>query len=342
MEYERRVTHRAYVSAGLVALLALGWTTAQPKPWLGISVAPSSQEYGEALADAVRAGSQVYELPQQWKESGSSPNRELLPLVTRLVAAHELRVVLTLNPLDTATNQIPDDLRSRPLDHPESVHRYRRFVDATLASTSELRLLAIAVGNEVDVLLGDDANKWSEYARFFRNARKYLREKAPGVPVGVKLTYDGLMAHRAEAMPIIEESDLAMVTYYPVSGSRARKPSVVGAELARLVKLLAGKPIHLSETGYPSSEKLGSSPRQQARFVDEIFRAWARHPQIALVNFVWLNELTPGATETLFMGRGPDDPLPHFLGSIGLRSHDGARPKPAFRRIREEAKRRRR
>ena len=180
MEYERRVTHRAYVSAGLVALLALGWTTAQPKPWLGISVAPSSQEYGEALADAVRAGSQVYELPQQWKESGSSPNRELLPLVTRLVAAHELRVVLTLNPLDTATNQIPDDLRSRPLDHPESVHRYRRFVDATLASTSELRLLAIAVGNEVDVLLGDDANKWSEYARFFRNARKYLREKAPG------------------------------------------------------------------------------------------------------------------------------------------------------------------
>lgn len=151
---------------------------------LGLAVGPSTQDYQASLRDAVEAGSQVFEIPQQWKQSKQTRNTQLLSLLNSLLPSLGLRAVLTLNPLDTLENQIPTDLRHKSYDDPEFVNRYRQFVDRTLAALPECQLVSISVGNEVDILLGQDSDRWRQYTVFFKKARAHIKKRRPDVPVG--------------------------------------------------------------------------------------------------------------------------------------------------------------
>ena len=303
---------------------------------LAVAIGPSRQDYHEAMLDAIDAGSEVYELPQQWKSAASLTNRIIRSQLHKTIVSEGLEVVLTLNPLDTMENQIPEDLRGRPYDAPEFLQRYAMFADTTLGALPGVRFASIAIGNEVDVLLGDDEERWSQYGRFFRAAKTHLSLAMPGVPVGVKVTYDAFRQHRSRVDALVADSDVVMVNYYPIDGARVRPVAAVHEEIEKLVAAYPGKPIQLTEVGYPTSEKLGSSPDRQAEFVAAVFDVWDRFPAIELVNFVWINEMKPEDVDGLVQSFGADAPLANFLGSLGLRSSTGD-PKPGFLRLVSEA-----
>ena len=321
--------------AVFLLLTALG--LASPERRLGIAVAPSGQDYLQAVDDAMAAGMEVVELPQQWKESGTASNTQLLKLLNSEYSKRRLGVVLTLNPLDTMENQIPQDLRHKRYDDPEFLRRYQQFVDATLAEIPRLNLVSVSVGNEVDILLGDDRERWSQYTEFLRQARAHIKGRRPDLPVGVKFTYKGFRKYPDQIRALTSHCDRIMVNYYPVDDNRVRPPSVVGAELERLVTAFPRKRIQLTEVGYPDSARLGSSRALQAKFVSQVFEAWDAHPRIELVNFVWLNDMTPSAVAQMQKTFGKQAPVVHFLSSLGLRDPQG-QAKPAFLRLRREAK----
>ncbi|MEM6446877.1 MAG: hypothetical protein AAF704_09985, partial [Cyanobacteria bacterium P01_D01_bin.123] len=121
---------------------------------LGIAVAPSSQDYGIALEEAINTGLEVFEIPQQWKDIANNDrdNLALLKFFNSFFPKRSIKVVLSLNPLDTLRNQIPSDLKDLAFDDPEFVRRYEQFADRVLAELPDVELVSLAVGNEVDIL----------------------------------------------------------------------------------------------------------------------------------------------------------------------------------------------
>lgn len=312
-------------------------TDQQQERLLGIGVAPSSQDYGEALDDAIAAGLEVFEVPQQWKEIENKENIALLKLFNTIFSTREIPVVLTLNPLDTFNNQIPDDLKGMRFDDPRFLRRYKTFADRALEILSDVELVSLAVGNEVNILLGDDADLWQQYTAFFVRAKEHLKQARPDVPVGVKFTYHAFQEHRDRVDRIIAASDLVMITYYPIEDGVAIAPDAVRSELEQLVAAYPNKSIQLNEVGYPSSSELQGSPTKQAEFVSQVFATWDANPQIELVTFVWLNDIAPAAARKLKQTYGSSTPIfVEALSTLGLRTHDG-KPKPAFLRLKQEA-----
>lgn len=322
-----------------VCLLLATTAAGEPKPKgvLGVAIGPSSQDYGTSLEEALADGLGVYEIPQQWKQYRSPANRSVLGQLHSLMKKHRVPVILSLNPLDTMENQIPSELQSRDFDDPLFIKRYNQFVDDTLAALPGLRMVSISVGNEVDILLGTNPRKWKQYTHFFTQAKAHIGKVRPKVPVGVKLTYNAFKDHPKLVRELVSKSDRVMVTYYPVDNDRVRDPKVVKSELAALVRAYPKKKIQLCEVGYPDSKRLGSSQARQAQFVGAVFSTWDKLPQIELVNFVWLNDMTPAATNQLKTVYGKNAPLVHFLASLGLRTHKG-QAKLAYARWKKEAK----
>ena len=312
-------------------------TGQQKERLLGIGVAPSSQDYGEALDEAIEAGLEVFEVPQQWQEIEDKENIALLKLFNTLFSAKEIPVVLTLNPLDTLNNQIPDDLKGMRFDDPRFLMRYKMFANRALEMLSDVELVSLSVGNEVNILLGDDADLWQQYTAFFIQAKEHLKQARPDVPVGVKLTFHAFREHRDRVDRIIAASDLVMITYYPLKDGSVIATDAIRSEIEQLVAAYPNKSIQLNEVGYPSSRQLQSSPAKQAEFVSQVFTTWDANPQIELVTFVWLNDIAPAEVRKLRQTYGNGNPIfVKVLSTLGLRTHDGT-PKPAFLRLQQEA-----
>ena len=200
---------------------------AGPARLFGIAVGPSSQSFDLAVSDAVEAGSQVFEIPQQWKDVEDPTNLQILTQLCDLLTQHRLRAVLTMNPLDTMENQIPQEFQEYSFDDPVFVKAYTSFVDTTLARVSQVELVSIAIGNEVDILLSDSKSDWESYTRFFIEIKRHIHKVKPGVPVGVKITFDGFRSRRALVNELVSHSDLVMLTYYPIAGHSVRSPAEV-------------------------------------------------------------------------------------------------------------------
>ena len=307
--------------------------------YLGIAITPSSQDYTLALEDAMGAGMEVFEVPQPWQAADNRDNVALLQLFNTYFAEQGIRVVLTLNPLDTLENHVPSDLQGVAFDHPQFVERYIAFADKTLVRVSKVELVSIAVGNEVDILLGDDAKQWQQYTDFFVQVKRHLNQTHPEVKVGVKITFKAFQTQRERVDKIVAASDLVMITYYPLTDGLVRDVDTVRSDIAAIVAAYPDKLIQLNEVGYPTSPELQSSPEKQADFVSSIFEAWDATPQIELVTFVWLNDMPPSAVRQLERTYGNNPTFVQSLATLGIRSHEGT-PKPAFERLRQEAKRR--
>lgn len=306
------------------------------KRLIGLAVSPSSQEYRQSLQDAFEAGSSFFEIPQQWRSYGSVENQTILRILTRILKSQDIPVVLMLNPLDTTESRIPLDLRKKRYDDPEFLRRYLRFVDAALIGLKGVKILSIGVGNEADILLGDDRDAWRQYANFFKAARAHIKRACPEVGVGVKFTFDGIMNKGALVRPIIDESDHLMMSFYPVDQRSVRPVDGMEKNIETLLAAYPDKTVHLNEIGYPYSSRLGSSHERQSAFVERAFEIFDRHPRIELMNFVWLNDMPPTAGRQLRAAMG-DTGTVHFLTTLGLRDHQG-RSSAAFEAFRSEAR----
>ncbi len=254
--------------------------------------------------------------------------------------ASSASVSLTLGIIQTTYLSVPSDLAGLAFDNPAVIARAISAVDYLFAALPDLNIGTLAVGNEVDIYLADDAAGWLAYTTLVEQVRAHVARTHPGTRVGVKATLDGLVrTHATELASINSHTDIVIATFYPLTENFAVLPlGSIRTAFADLVTVASGKPIQVAEVGVPSSTVLGSSDSQQAEFVREVFAAWDMYAtEITSVCFVWLNDLSDDLVASLVKAYMIDDPsFAAFLGSLGLRHADGTE-KPAFACLRDEA-----
>jgi hypothetical protein len=334
-------------TASLIAAPPVADPAATGGRLLGMSVnEPADKNFEAAFQTARSVGIQVVSLNLHWDEVEKAPGRFESPWPTAANAfygANKVRISLRLATFDTNNNRLPADLRDKPIDDPATVGRFNAFADWVLAQLTDVELADVSIGNEVDVWLGADANKWEQYTAFFKATREHIRNKRPALTVGSNITFP---AHTGEAKRFVSElnesADAAMVSYYPLTPTfQVRPPTVVRDDFAELCAAYENKEIRFTEIGYPSGDECGSSLAKQKQFIDEVFAAWDAHKeQVKSVVFVWLHDRPPEEIEhykTYY--KISDAAFLSYLGTLGLRAHEkSGTDKPAFVALRKLAK----
>jgi hypothetical protein len=262
--------------------------------------APQNDDYDRVMELARDLGAESIRLSVYWDDLETSPgvyNPEpnWLAIANSYYPSQDFQVSLVIAVLDTTEIRLPADLEGKPLDDPEVITRFKDLLNYIAQATPDLELTSLAIGNEIDGVMGTNAREWEAYTRFFKAAAEESRTLWPDVPVGAKVMLEGLTGNSREYVRSLNDSaDVVMTTYYPLAGDfRVLDPSLIHDEFDQLGALYPDREIHITEIGFPTSEVNGSSPELQSEFIREMFAAWDDHPeQITLISYSWLSDLS--------------------------------------------------
>lgn len=314
---------------------------------LGLSVTlPMDNDFNKWFREARSSGVNVVEVPILWNEMEPAKGQykdpyNVLMMSRTFYPKQNMKIALTLGPLDTNNNCMPADLKGKPFNDPEVIARYENATDYEFSQLQGVDIQSISIGNEVDVYLGNDEQKWQQYQAFYSEVGRYLKSRHPGLKIGVKSTFAGLTKHNVDQVRSINsESDLVLVTYYPLNDDfTVRGPASPLEDFAKVVALYPNKEIDFRESGYPSSPLLGSSEEKQAEFVKQTFVAWdEQKDHVKLVIFMWLHDASPFQIDTWGRYYGfTDSKFLAYLGTLGFRTYDG-KDKIAWTTFQDQAK----
>lgn len=309
---------------------------------------PQSGDYDRAAAHARQLWAESIRLSVYWDELETAPgvfepDPGWLAIANDYYPAQGFQVSLVISVLDTTEIRLPQDLQGMPLDHPRVIDRFQNLLDYTAGQIPDLKLTSLAIGNEIDGVLGADPDAWEAYQTFFAAGADHARTLWPGVPVGAKVQYAGLLGPSAEfARRLNQPSDVVMTTYYPLREDfTVRNPAVILTDFQRLVETYPGREIHITEIGYPSGKANQSSPQKQADFIRHMFSAWDEHAdQITLLSYSWLSDLPESSVQELTRYYGLSNrAFGDFLRTLGLRTYPGAgEDKPGYEVFQQEAR----
>lgn len=293
---------------------------------------PADGDWDGSVQIARDAGATATSLMLFWDEFDKqgiyAPDADWPEIANSYYPGQNLKLTLVIAVLDTVADRRPRDLRQLDWADPALAARFVAFMGEVLHRLKDTDLVAIAVGNEVDgVLSGQD---WAGYQAFFEAVKPKINALRPNVPVGTTMMWQGLQDN-AQAQALANAGDAWMVNYYPLDDRfRVLPNAAFPAQLDRMIAAASGRPVLLTETGYPS-HGCGASPEGQREFVQVLLQAWqARKQQIPLVEINWLNDISPEATAGYgrYYGLGNKCFL-SYLGGLGLRDLAGA-DKPAL------------
>lgn len=304
-------------------------------------------DFDKAFRNAKEAGMQVVSISINWKDIETSPGKyvdpgDILKITNIYYPPTKTRVALYIRSVDTASKPVPTDLQNTPFTDPVMAERYLKMLDWLFSQIPDADIEFLSVGDEMDLFWGDQREQYREWGVFFKNIKAGLKAKKSDLRVGFTITLYGLTRNLAdEFQRINQESDIVLVSYYPVNDKGLKEPTVVGPDYDALVQMYPKRVIYIEQTGYPTSGFLGSSEAKQREFIRETFRAWDRHAdQIKYVAFTWLYDLPQSSIDFYIQYYGTSDKdLMEFLRTLGFRTYAGSgEDKEGFRAIKAEAK----
>jgi len=315
---------------------------------LGIDVnMAEDNDYDKSFQLAKSLGSEVTSLSMNWKDIETAPGKYEDPggnlAVANVYYPQKSRLALYIRAVDTASKMAPADLETVPFTAKEMAERYLNMIDWVFAQIPDVELLFLSVGDEIDLMMGDNKQQYQDFGVFLKTVREEIKKKHPNLLVGFTATLQGLTEKVPEDLKALNQySDAVFVSYYPkVENGGMNEPSVVAGDYESLVKRYPGRIIYFEQTGYPTSPFLKSSEAKQREFVRETFRAWDTHAsQIKYISFAWLTDL-PQASLDAYKEyyKTSDKTLLEFLRTLGFRTNHGSgQDKEAFRAIQAEAK----
>jgi hypothetical protein len=309
------------------ALLALCATAALADPIRSIDITLAPGEDYAAAIDVIRdAGAQATSLSLFWDEDTGEDWPTIANIYYPITG---LSLTITFSVIDTVADRRPPDLRALPWDDPRVIAAFADYVQSVLGRMPRVDVLAITIGNEVDVHL-QDAASIAEFARFLVAAKAAVARIRPDVPIGTKLTFAGLTQNPGAWAGVLAASDALFLTYYPLQGDFALRPVAdVPGDLDRMVALAQGKPVWLLEAGYPS-DGCNAAPGGQRDFVVALLSGAVTRPAIVLVSYTYLTDLSDAQVDGYigYYGIGSDC-FRRYLQTLGLRRVDGT-AKPAL------------
>lgn len=303
---------------------------------------PTIQDYLDAAAMANAAGATGSIMTYHWSELEPEPHTFDLESFQgslgyqRSQYAYDSLVGVQL--INTTRRETPPDLADLPFDAPAFLDRFKALFDAMLPRL-DTDVVYFSIGNEVDIYFDLHPEEIGAYAAFFTAARDYIHTRAPWLLVGVTLTFDGLTSRAGEMAPLIDASDVLIATYYPLALGGEPNPAAPLRDIPILLEATGERPLVIQEIGYPASELLGSSERDQAAFVHNVFQAWREAgPRIPFLNYFLLHDIPASlCTElTAYYGLPDNRVFYEFLCTLGLRKADGT-PRLAWQAFVEEA-----
>ena len=304
-------------------------------------------DFPKAFNEALLAGNETQVVPQDWNELETAPGRyapepNFLAIANYFYSAHRMPIHLSIRPVHTNQKAVPADLLEIPFDDPRTIARFKQLLDWISTQIPKVTLTSLTIGSEVNIFAWGDPKKWEAWTRFYAAVAPYARKKFPGTLISCETSYAAFVGPDLERVRQLHQySDAIGLSYYPMKhklrGVKSAKS--VHADFSTIVNAIPDKPIIYYQIGYPSSSILGSSPKQQAMFMTEAFRAWDAHAdRILMLNFQWMHETPKFGLDQFAAYYKYDTPnFRAFLGSLGLQSWSG-QPKPAWNTLAQEAK----
>jgi len=241
---------------------------------------------------------------------------------------NSISLLLTFAVINTVERTTPDHLDAYDWNAPELIASFNNMADWVFSRLpSELNVVGVAVGNEVNFVLVDD--QWTQYGEFFQEASTHLHAIDADLEVGVKCTvYGGLFGITGSQIKALNEhTDVVMLNYYLQDQQfQVRPPITVHNDFVTISNNFLYRDVWLTEVGYQSgSEFCLSSEDLQAAFYHELFTAWDTHKVFFRYLMVdWLNDVSREqlAQWEEYYGSS-DQAFLEYLGTLGLRTHDG-------------------
>lgn len=305
---------------------------------------PQEEDYLRAVDLVQEAGGRAIALSYTWSALEPRPGALDLNAVQDSIdlfgVSRNLTVLLGIQMINTVRREVPPDLVDEPWDSPRMRARFSGLLDR-LAPLFRDRVRYAALGNEVDVYFDTRPAEWASFRRFYETAASDLRQRAPGVRVGVTGTFDGVTGNAGrEYAALNTTSDVVILTYYPLDGAfQVRDPASPILDFQRMLQVVPGKPVILQEIGMPSGAPNGSDEARQAAFVRSTFAAWqSSNGQIPLLSFFLLHDLDPGLCAELsrYYGLEGVSAFESYLCTLGLRRANGT-PKAAWQALLDAA-----
>ncbi len=311
----------------------------------GITISESTNGFLADFEVAKQAGVQVVELPLDWDyiESSEGVYEDEYGLLAAMsfYEANGISVLLTFAVINTVDSTAPAYLDGLAWNDPAMITAFNNMVDWVFSQLpAELNVVGVAVGNEVNFVL--QGAEWTQYGEFFEAASTHLHTIDNEFKVGVKTTViNGLFGTTGSLIKALNElTDVVMLNYYLQDQQfQVRAPIMVHNDFAHINTDFPFREVWMTEVGYQSgSEHCLSSEDLQASFYHELFTAWDRHKdftKLLLVN--WLHDASPELIAQWAEYYGSSDPaFLEYLGTLGLRTHDG-QDKNAWIQLKAEA-----
>ena len=259
----------------------------------------------------------------------------LLDIADYLFPLYSTEMELQLSVTNTVVKTVPDDLMVIDFDDPELISRFKIALDTVLTHLSTVELSALNIGNESDVLFGNDPVQYAKFKTFLDEVRvyaklKYLELYDKELNVGTTLTLYGMTDPIKSPLcqSLNENMDIIAVTYYPLNPDFSMKsPYAIEPDFDHLVAIYNDptKPIYFVECGYSSSAVCSSSEILQAQFFSEVFRVWDKYyDNIKYLSVFKTTDWSFDQITFLSEYYGIDDPLfLEFLRTLGVRTWNG-------------------
>jgi len=307
-----------------------------------------NENFEQSVRKAQALGAESVSLSIYWDDYEISPgvyqpDQDWLEIANAYYPTQDLQVSLVISVLDTSEIRLPEDLQGRPLADPEVTERFQAFLDEVHRKIPDLTLTSLAIGNEIDGVLGSDPARWEDYQTFFQAAAGHAGTLWPDTPIGAKIMFEGLTGPSADlAADLNRHSDVIMFTYYPLNGDfTVRDPGVIHQDLGEAAARYPDRKLYLAEIGYPTGGANGSSFQKQAEFIRAVFAAWDDHAdQVPVLSYSWLTDL-PAESVTHFQDYYgvSNRAFGEFLRTLGLRTYPGAgQDKPGYEAFLQETR----
>ena len=200
-----------------------------------------------------------------------------LAMAALYLPAMGMALDIAITPIAGNRLVMPSDLAGRDFDDPEVIQRYVNLIDHVMSVLAGSDVGLLLVGVEVDTLLGNDDDSWTEFATFAAAVADYVHTIRPEIEVGVQSTTYSRLDDPAHWSAIDAVTDIIATSYYPLDGLIARDLSEISSDFDALTTLYPNRIIRLVEAGFPSSQANGSSSELQAQFIHALFAAWDEH-----------------------------------------------------------------
>ncbi|MBN1964906.1 MAG: hypothetical protein JW910_09680 [Anaerolineae bacterium] len=307
----------------------------------------AAEVIGNAFSETLAAGVDAYELSIAWSDlepQAGQIDTSTLTYLLDILASLDVTPYLSIETINTVNLTLPADLSGAGpsaladglhFDDPALIERFGVVLDAVVPLMAAHDGFFIAVGNEIDPWLAAHPEEVEPFLAFVAAARTRVQQIDPQIGVGASVTFDAVADNVAWLGNLLATSDAAVYTYYPLNADyTVRSPSVVGGDVAQMVRAAGGLPVLLQEVGYPSGylpeASNGSSADMQRQFVENMFDAVLAQPQIRFVSFFQLADWGDAVCSYFMEYYGVNEPrFGEYLCSLGLRAYSGE-AKPAY------------